>query len=1208
MLNIVGNNATNYPTADSYKQYDQRTHVYMKPDMYIGTDEKVTREEWLYDFNNKKMFKYNIDFVPGCERLFLEILTNASDSVGKSRRAKITPGNIEIFMNNSTISVTNYGLPIPIEIHPTEKVYVPQMIFGSLLTSSNYEVDRHECGTNGIGAKATNIFSKSFMVIVIDHNRHLKYTQVWNENMRVRSDPLIEQYNSSVSSVQVVYQMDFERFKYLVPNGDQGGYEPVAFNLFARHAIDISFTAKTKVIFNNIEFDYSNIRNYARLYFGDAVDSAVIHYQWPPNTELVNKKGGYQIAKDPSIKPDVELIAIDTPDEGNHVSFVNCMMTKDGGVHVNAAIKSVCDSTVSMINDQTMKKLTRQSKGKEIDAKDKRSYTININDVKPHISILLSVKVVNPKFTSQTKTTLSSPTPKIDIGEDKLRIIGRWKLIERLYAALEAKQFNAATKTDGKNKKYVKLLKGIDANNAGKTDRHKCVLYITEGQSGASYANKMISYTPGTRDFIGVLPMKGKGLNVMKADRFQIEKNIEINELKKMLGLSEGVDYLDQNNFNKLRYGCLLIMADSDVDGKHIIGLIINFFYCRFPSLLARGFVMFYRSPILRVTFNKNVYKFYTQREYNNWKNSTPNYDKWSHDYYKGLGSSKDSEIKDDYNNQRIVTCVYDDQTPAAVKLAFDRDLTDERKKWICNWDNSTNVEEIDMQPISWFINHELIQFSIEDTQRSIPKLTDSFKESQRKIIYAAHLKWNITPGKQNYDKLKVAQFAAYIAEKSNYHHGESILGDVIFGMAQNFITSNNIPWFGREGQVGSYVELGKDAAAPRYVKTKPEKLMGFIIRKEDKPILESIVDEGDKVEPKTYWPIIPMCLVNGAQGIGTGFSTFVPNHNPVDIINWLKLKLNGSVQLPLILPWYRDYTGTIKIIDRRNRKKTKKTKVIFTNVDGIITNIEINNDTNEDDTTDENLNEFDFSNIQEGVRPLLSMVTLGTYHITNNSVVITALPLGRSPNDYHKWLEILVEEKKITGFNDNSADNTVRFELFGFREMVNHRTLKLKRTMGMSNMVFLNENGKPTRYDTSTDILEAFYKLRLPVYQLRKDYILKHLTEEIVELNHKIKFIKCVIENKIIVINRNLSNIYAEMDKLEIPHNIHKKSKTRNFTVEEINKLMNDITDKQNEINSLVNTKIETMWLNELTELESVYYKEFGEKKIEISKLNIVD
>ena len=1199
---------TVYPTADDYKQYDHRTHVYMKPDTYIGADERMVREEWLYDIQNGNMVNATIDFVPGCERLYLEVLTNGSDNVGRSRRAGVDPGRIEIMMDNSTISVTNYGLPIPIEIHPTEKVYIPQMIFGSLLTSSNYEVDRHEAGTNGIGAKAANIFSVEFMVIVHDHIRHLKYTQVWNANMTRCGEPIIEQYTGKVSSVQVVYKMDFARFKYPVPVGTAGGYPPEAFALFARHAVDISFTAKTTVVFNGHEFSYANIREYARLYFGDAVETAIVHYQWPAGTEVVNKKKGYQIAKNPAITPEIELIAIDTPDQGHHVSFVNCMMTRDGGVHVNAAVKAVGESAVKMINENVIKKLTKQNKGKELDAKDKRAHTITINDVKPHISVLLAAKVMNPKFTSQTKTMLHSPIPKIDVPEEELKGINRWQLIDRLYAALEAKQFATMAKTDGKLKRYVRLLKGVDANNAGKAQRHQCVLYITEGRSGAGYANKLLSLVPGGRDNIGVLPMRGKLFNVMDKHIFQIEKNVEIKELKRMLGLCEGLDYSDPANFNKLRYGAIMIMADSDVDGKHIIGLLLNFFHCRFPSLLARGFVMYYRTPTLRVTFAQNTLKFYTQREYDEWKAVTPNYQSWKHKYYKGLGTSKDAEIRDDFRTPRVVTCLYDADAPSAMKLAFDKKLTDQRKDWIGRWRPVLGVDDVQMQPISWFINHEMILFSIADVQRSIPKLTDGLKESHRKILHGAHKKWKIGSKKGTYNEVKVAQFGAFVAEKSNYHHGELILDDVVVGMAQDFTGSNNIPWFARDGQFGTRFEGGKDAAETRYSYTKPERLTSYLLRKEDRPILRHVIDEGEEVEPETYYPIIPTVLVNGAYGIGTGYSTYIPNHDPLEIIKWLRMKLQGveDKDLPDVVPWYRGFQGVIKVIDRRNRKKRNNGKVkvtIISNVgeDGTLTPQVQNIETEDDDDDDQDLNEDEEEQIGEvtGSRPLLSMVTLGKFHIDlNGTIIVTELPIGRWPKTHHKWLEDLVEEKKITGFRDLSVDNTVYFEIYGFTDTPNYRTLKLKRTMGMSNMVLLDDESRPVRYDTSFDILEAFCYRRLPIYQRRKDYVLEHLTQEITAMNHKIRFIRAVINKDIRIINRKVAEIRAGMEALDIPYEVYEGSKTRNLSEDDIDVLIRQIAVKQAERDLLEQTSAAQIWLNELDELENVYRHTYGIKK----------
>jgi DNA topoisomerase-2 len=1219
-MQVAENKQVNYPTAESYKRYDQIEHVYKKTDMYIGSDEKVLREEWLYNIETKQMLTGNIDFTPGCERIYMEILTNASDNVGRSRREGVNPGQIDIVMNNSTISITNHGLPIPVVLTEEGDMYVPQMIFGTLLTSSNYDKDRHEAGTNGIGAKATNIFSTEFMIIIHDHIRKSKYTQVWNNNMRVCGPHDIQPYNGTSSSVQIVYKMDFARFGYPVPNGNEGGYPGEAFALFARHAVDISFTAKTTVTFNGHIFNFENIRDYARLYFGENVDSAIVHYQWPAGTEVVKKKKGYQVAKNPAITPEVELIAIDTPDEGAHVSFVNCIMTREGGVHVNNAIKAVGEKAVQMINENVLKKLNKLNKGKELDSKEKRSHTVNINDVKPHISILLAVKVLNPKFASQTKTMLQSPTPKIDIAEEELKAITKWQLIDRLYAALEAKQFNNLAKTDGKLSKYVKTLKGVNANQAGKSERHKCILYVAEGRSGAGYVNKLIGLLPGRRDYAGVLPMRGKSLNVMNADALKYNNNTEIRELKKMLGLVDCPDnqlkntyYLDPTNFAKLRYGGVMIMADSDLDGKHIIGLILNFFHCRFPSLLARGYIMYYRTPILRVYHGRQSKRFYTQREYDEWQKATATtYSQWKHKYFKGLGSSTDADIKEDFQERRQVNCYYDDKAPEAMRLAFDKRLTRQRKDWLAGWIQVMGVDELEMQPVSTFINHELILFSIANVQRSIPKLMDGFKESHRKIIHGAHLKFGVGSLTKEYNELKVAQFGGFIAEKVNYHHGELILDDVIVGMAQDFTGSNNIPWFTQGGQFGSRYEGGKDASETRYTHTKPEKLVPYILRKEDQPILVSVIDEGEHVEPETYYPIIPMILVNGAQGIATGYSTFIPNHNPLDVINWLKLKIQGVEhdKLPEIIPWYRGFTGDIQLIDRSKRPKRNKVKVTIINNEGAVPKVQTIETDDNFDLTGEALNAEE-ENIEsdEEDRQLLTMVTHGKFNRDNKgNVTITELPIGRWPGPYNKWLEDLIEAKLINKLNNQSLDNTVFFEIGGVKlDHITYKSLKLQRSYGMSNMVVLGSDNKPTRYDTSYDIIESFYEQRLVIYKKRKEFGINQLAIEIHELNEKIRFIRAVKDKDLLIIDRPKSEIYQTMDRLGLSHDFLDKDKVklRNCTQDEINKLADKIISREQERSNLMSISHEKIWLSELEELEAAYRRLYCTQK-QITSLSI--
>ena len=206
-----------------------------------------------FNFNNDTCLSSNITFPSGCERLMLEILSNSADNIVRSRQSGINPGKIIMSMDRNTVIIRNGGVPIPIEIKQGTLIYIPELIFGTLLTSSNYEGERHGIGRNGIGAKACNIYSKYFKVVVADSIRKLLYTQVWTDNMLVRTDPVIEPYASSESFVETTYVMDFERFKYKE-------YPDEAFYLFARHCIDISFTLKIEVIFNGKSYDFSNIK------------------------------------------------------------------------------------------------------------------------------------------------------------------------------------------------------------------------------------------------------------------------------------------------------------------------------------------------------------------------------------------------------------------------------------------------------------------------------------------------------------------------------------------------------------------------------------------------------------------------------------------------------------------------------------------------------------------------------------------------------------------------------------------------------------------------------------------------------------------------------------------------------------------------------------------------------------------------------------
>ena len=338
-------------TADDYQEHTLRSHIYAKTSSYVGSDQKVPRGERILEFasasnGTNKMVDAEITLPEAMDKCFTEISSNAGDNVEKSIRHGIDPGQIDVVVDRQWVTLRNGGVPIPVEINTKTGLYAPAMIFGRLLTSYNYDKQRKRtgAGTNGYGAKLVNIFSKIFTIEVADPYNGKLYKQTWKENMTVCEEPDIKPYpKTSPPYVMISYLLDFQRFGYEY-------YPDEAFKLYARHCADISFTCKVPTTFNGVLLNVQDIRDYAKLFLDPAlVDNSVVHYQWPPNTEVVVKKGVYY-AKDPRVIPELEFCAVDSPDEAISVSFANGMWTREGGVHVEATFKTLSKSILETIN------------------------------------------------------------------------------------------------------------------------------------------------------------------------------------------------------------------------------------------------------------------------------------------------------------------------------------------------------------------------------------------------------------------------------------------------------------------------------------------------------------------------------------------------------------------------------------------------------------------------------------------------------------------------------------------------------------------------------------------------------------------------------------------------------------------------------------------------------------------------------------------
>ena len=1182
-------------TADNYSGFDeQRDHIYEVPQMYLGGSIKqMTKLERVLNLETQLFEDKEISVSDGLERIFVEISSNAGDNAARSMRNNVDPGEVTVTMTDTTIKVRNGGIPIPVEIKKWKKetMYVPEMIFGKLMTSSNYDKDkvRTEAGVNGYGAKLTNIFSKFFKVTIGDPHNESLYTQVWTENMKNKESPKIVHYNkNSKGFVEVEYTIDFLKFGY-----NDMKFPKEAYEFFARHIIDMAFTLKIPVSFNGKKYVIKNAKDYAKLYLGkEKVKNSILYCSWPKGTETY-MKNNVELSKDKNILPEMEICAIDTPDEAFKISFLNAMWTKNNGVHYEAAFKAVANSVLNTVNDN--------KNGKKKKKKDDKTPKLALADVKKHVSIIISCWVEDPEFSGQGKSELKAPTPKVTIDEKILKPILNWDLVSRLYAELDAKQFRLSMKTDGKKTKNLSGMDKLkDANKAGTPESSECTLYITEGDSALTFAKHLRSFIPGEKgnDYVGCYPLKGKPINIMNATPMKVNANKEINDLKKILALKSGVDYSVEENYQTLRYGHLMVLADADTDGKHILGLVMNIFHCEFPSLIARGYITYLRTKILEVKKGKNKIKFYSQHDYDLWKEKTKDFKSWEHSYFKGLGTSEEADVEDESKNPKIVQTIYDEIAPYSMRLAFDKKLTHNRKDWIAQWQPDYTVEQMMSQPISSFINHEFIQFSIADVARSIPRFTDGLKVSQRKILWTAIKRWGRKAGDKA-EKMKVAQFAASVSEKMAYMHGEKSLEGAIVGMGQSFVGSNNIPHFRKKGNFGTRSMLGKDASSGRYIFAAPEIFVPLIYKKEDENILNIIVDEGQDIEPVTLLPILPIHLINGVCGIGTGSSSYIPPHNPLEICFWLECKIKG-ISLPNLKPWFRGFNGKIEMKLRMKNANSESEEDQEEDI--------YNNEDEDEEDKDQDLNFVD-----ENTK--ISMSTYGIYEEQGNSrkkITVTELPIGRSIDKYEIMLKKMRENKLITKYDDYSTAEAPKFEIYGMKNP-SLKKLKLIKTYGMSNMVLLDNDNRPVKYKNANDIMETFYSIRLSYYDKRKKYILKNIQETIQLLNLKIKFILSVLKgiemiqensnisledmNKdggILTIGKNKQNIMIQMNRCGFDEDLLKKISLYNLTKEETDKFKEEINQLENEYKIKEETKPEQFWLDDISEFVKVYCKHY--------------
>ncbi len=598
---------------DKYKVLDQISHILLRPQTYVGSNKPHTSIKWVIS-NDNKIEQRELTYIPSFIKIFDEVITNSVDE--SKRNKKLNRIDVKIDTKSNFISVRDNG-GIPVVIHKEQKKYVPEVIFGTLMSGSNYDDTeyREVAGLNGLGSKLTNIFSLKFEVSTCD-GKNL-FQQVFKNNMRDRTKPIIK--SSNKCHTEISYYPDLEKFGLTEIDESH-------FKIIEKRVYDLAAcNTNVKIYFNGTLINFKTFEDYIKLYTSEYFYESTKDKSW--SIGIAPSSNGFQ-----------------------QVSFVNSTDTYDGGTHVDYVLNQI----ILQLREFFQKK-------HKVDVKP--------SELKNHMFLFLNSTVINPAFSSQTKEKLITETKEFgmtfEVSSKLIQSILKSEIVSSILDWIEQKKNadeNKAARELNKNLSKIKVDKLIDAK--GK-DRWKCSLAIFEGDSASSAFRK---YRDTNTQ--GAFSLRGKFINAAEITNQKLVANNEVINLMGAMGLKLGQKVVP----GTLRYGRILFYCDQDYDGYSIVGLLINFLYKFWPELFEHNMVYKVETPIV-VCQNKAKKKisFYTQQEYLNWLKKV-NPKEWEIKYKKGLAALVDDEYEDIIHTPKLTKIKKDDVSSESLNIWFGKE------------------------------------------------------------------------------------------------------------------------------------------------------------------------------------------------------------------------------------------------------------------------------------------------------------------------------------------------------------------------------------------------------------------------------------------------------------------------------------------------------------------------------------------------------
>ncbi len=1146
-------------------------HAFQRPDAVIGS--KATVKKLMYVFNSpsdsitgegddlseasgdsateegcsaqsgknrpliiQKKIKYN----QGLLRIFIEAMSNAIDNLWRSSKHDIKMKKIDFVLDNDPesdyygwITITNDGYCIPIEKieykfkdQRTKKVrkemlYPAEVFFGEMHAGTNFEDDntRKTSGRNGMGAKAVVIFSKEAIIEHTNPTNGKKFVQNYRENGTDRDKPTITSCKTKTGYTSISFLPDYAYFSY--PDEDDPRMDEDFFVLMKRYVYEASMITGLPVTLNGEKIMVKDLSKYVRLYYPNVKENCMMAFKAPNGDECVL----IERTSDASAEDDI-----------SQVSWVNGINTINGGIHVEAWKSAILPSLVKAFNARKPKK------------GQKAVLKATAKEIYPYLTLFVRAEAVGAMFDAQPKnifTELPGNVKKISLcGADKnkqttfnklvtenVKKILKWNFVELLEEKLAMKIERTQVKKEGTTKKRIAFGDvAEEANFAGTKRSGECTLWVTEGKSAKTFAKRIISGIPNGTDFHGVFALRGKFLNVTNASAQEIRENKEMQIFKNLMRLVTGVDYNDPEMRKTLKYGKIMIAADQDDDGFHIRGLFLLCIWKLWPSLFdlvthdGKHFVCSISTAVVMARSGKggaNVKMFYSNPEFKAWYETQGKVKGVSIKYYKGLGSHEPSEAKLYNQNLKSIEYTLDGEEEDYMDLGFRKDQANSRKTWITRDMIKPGEMLLSEEPVvpitidgelslSSFVDTQLIIYHKMVLRRALPNIYDGFKESQRKAFYGILMDRDARQKAQNLENL-----AGSVKKLTGYHHGGSALEDTMKKMAQGFVNSNNIPLLTNEGEYGSRSAGGKDASAARYISTRLEEITWVLFSSMDEPLLKHMHDDDQKVEFEFFMPILPLILINGANGIASGYSTEIPCYNPEDLVKWIQAWIKGETdKLKRLVPWYRGFIGKIELI-----KKVGKSS--YTVV--------------ESSDTQKPTSWRSTGILEEGKK--------GWWKIRE-------LPIGMWTDSMKEYLEYLWTGEPPAGSKKKKADKwitdtprwkgTANTAIWDFKPVkdftpeisVSGKFKNMQTMFSLTNMHVIDENNYPHKYFSPEDLLKDFCVKRLEYYGRRKKYWTGEYQKQLDRESDRYKYVKAVIEGKL-AMKQEDAKLEAAMIKL---------------------------------------------------------------------------